>query len=77
MWPVQTAREIAVITEGVEQFSIQIVFEEAMAFAVRQPEVLVRRDHDVKWLFHTGPLIQELAVLVKNLDAAVVPVRNV
>src|SRR5436309_170795 len=62
---------------GIEQFSIQIVFEEFVDRSRKGPQIIVGAHADRVGLMNVRPDVEELAVLVEDLNAVVGAIGDV
>src|SRR5437899_12795120 len=62
---------------GIEQFSIQIVFEEFVDRSRKGPQIIVGAHADCIGLMNVRPDVEELAVLVEDLNAVVGAIGDV
>src|SRR5438128_1905135 len=67
----------AVCSPGIEQLSIQIVFEQLVEWSGERPQKIVGAHADGVRLMNVRPYVQELAILIEDLNAVVGAVRHV
>src|SRR5208282_2035232 len=75
--PRHLAGFVSRFTEGAEDLSTLIQFDDPVVSSVRHPNVLVGRNQETVWVADTRPLPDEVPICVKDLYTLIFPVANI